>query len=212
MNPQNGQVLALASFPTYDLNEWVGGISSANFTALQASGAENDNAIEGQYTPGSTFKLVTATAALQDGLIAPTTPYVDTGTFKIHGLPGPGRQQRHRAASCTTTRATAAGTYNVSGALTVSSDSFFYNLGEMFWEQQSKYGTTPIQNEATAYGEGTITGIDLPGEAQGRVDSYLDPGQAARRGAQGLPLRGVVVHRRQHRDGLRPGRDGAHAD
>jgi penicillin-binding protein 2 len=43
----------------------------------------------------------------------------------------------------------------------------------MFYEQQSKYGTTPIQNEATAYGEGTITGIDLPGEAQGRVDSYL---------------------------------------
>jgi penicillin-binding protein 2 len=55
----------------------------------------------------------------------------------------------------------------------VSSDSFFYNLGELFWEQRGQYGTTPIQNEATAYGEGTITGIDLPGEAQGRVDSYL---------------------------------------
>ena len=65
------------------------------------------------------------------------------------------------------------GEYDVTGALTVSSDSFFYNLGEMFWEQQAKFGTTPIQNKATAYGEGTITGIDLPGEAQGRVDSYL---------------------------------------
>ena len=42
MNPQNGQVLALASFPDYDLNEWVGGISAANFAALQASGAENN--------------------------------------------------------------------------------------------------------------------------------------------------------------------------
>jgi penicillin-binding protein 2 len=63
------------------------------------------------------------------------------------------------------------GEYDISSALTVSSDSFFYNLGEMFWEQQSTYGQTPIQNEATAYGEGTITGIDLPGEAQGRVDS-----------------------------------------
>ena len=67
MDPQNGQVLALASYPTYDLNQWVGGISSADFTALQQSGAENNNAIEGQYTPGSTFKLITATAALQDG-------------------------------------------------------------------------------------------------------------------------------------------------
>ncbi len=70
MNPQNGQVLALASYPSYDLNEWVGGISQANFTALQQSGAENDDAIEGLYTPGSTFKLVTATAALQYGLVA----------------------------------------------------------------------------------------------------------------------------------------------
>ncbi len=95
MNPQNGQVLALASYPTYDLNEWVGGISTANFTALQASGAENDNATEGLYTPGSTFKLVTATAALQDGLWSPTQYYDDTGTFKIVGLPRPRSQQRH---------------------------------------------------------------------------------------------------------------------
>ncbi len=172
MNPQNGQVLALASFPNYDLNEWVGGISSANFTALQASGAENDEAIEGQYTPGSTFKLVTATAALQDGLIAPTTPYVDTGTFKISGCPAAG-VNNDTGCVLHDDPGDSGGTYDVSSALTASSDSFFYNLGEMFWEQQSRFGTTPIQNEATAYGEGTITGIDLPGEAQGRVDSYL---------------------------------------
>ena len=96
MNPQNGQVLAMASYPTYDLNEWVGGISSANFTALQASGAENNDAIEGQYTPGSTFKLVTATAALQDGLWSPTQYYDDTGTLQDPRLPGPRGQQRHR--------------------------------------------------------------------------------------------------------------------
>jgi penicillin-binding protein 2 len=65
------------------------------------------------------------------------------------------------------------GEYNISGALTVSSDSFFYNLGDMFWTARGQYGDTPIQNEATAYGEGTITGIDLPGEAQGRLDGYL---------------------------------------
>jgi penicillin-binding protein 2 len=172
MNPQNGQVLALASYPTYDLNEWVGGISSADFTSLQQSGAENNNAIEGQYTPGSTFKLITATAALQDGLIAPSTPYVDSGTFKIQGCPAPGV---NNDTGCTLhdDPGDTGGTYNVSSALTASSDSFFYNLGEMFSEQQSKFGTTPIQNEATAYGEGTITGIDLPGEAAGRVDSYL---------------------------------------
>jgi penicillin-binding protein 2 len=172
MDPQNGQVLALASYPTYDLNEWVGGISSANFTALQASGAENDDAIEGQYTPGSTFKLVTATAALQDGLITPGFSYDDTGTFKIDGCPAAG-VNNDTGCVLHDDPGDSPGEYNVSSALTVSSDAFFYNLGEQFWEQQSRYGTTPIQNEATSYGEGTITGIDLPGEAQGRIDSYL---------------------------------------
>ena len=172
MNPSNGEIYALASYPSYDLNQWVGGISAANYAALQATGAENDDAIQGLYTPGSTFKLVTATAALQDGLITPTTPYNDTGTFKIPGCP---------AAGVTSTQGCVLhddpgdgpGTYNVSSALTVSSDSFFYNLGDMFWNARAQYGNTPIQNQATAYGEGTITGIDLPGEAEGRVDSQL---------------------------------------
>lgn len=186
MNPQNGQVLALASFPNYDLNEWAGGISSANFAALQASGAENDNAIEGQYTPGSTFKLVTATAALQDGLIAPTTPYTDTGTFKIAGCPAPG-VVADTGCVLHDDPGDSGGTYNVTGALTVSSDSFFYNLGQMFWTQRGQFGDTPIQNEATAYGEGTITGIDLPGEAQGRVDSYLTRAKLHAEAPKGFP-------------------------
>jgi penicillin-binding protein 2 len=172
LNPQNGQVLALASYPNYDLNEWVGGISSPNFTALQASGAENNNAIEGQYTPGSTFKLVTATAALQAGLIAPGTPYYDSGRYKITGCPAPG-VNNDTGCTLSDNPGDPTGTYNVSGALTVSSDSFFYHLGDEFWQQRGTLGDTPIQNQATAYGEGTITGIDLPGEAQGRLDGYL---------------------------------------
>jgi penicillin-binding protein 2 len=170
MNPSNGQVYALASYPSYDLNEWVGGISAANYAALQASTAENDEAIQGLYTPGSTFKLVTATAALQDGLIAPTTPYNDTGSFKIPGCPAAGVVST-QGCVLNDDPGDPHGTYNVAGALTVSSDSFFYNLGYMFWNQQSQFGQTPIQNEGTEYGEGTITGIDLPGEAQGRIDS-----------------------------------------
>ena len=186
MNPQNGQVLALASFPSYDLNEWVGGISSANFTALQASGAENDEAIEGLYTPGSTFKLVTATAALQDGLITPSFTYDDTGTFKIDGCPSPGVVS-DTGCVLHDDPGDSGGVYNVTGALTVSSDSFFYKMGELFYEQQSKYGTTPIQNEATAYGEGTITGIDLPGEAQGWIDSYLTRAKLHAEAPKGFP-------------------------
>ncbi len=186
MNPQNGQVLALASFPSYDLDEWVGGISSANYTALQASGAENNEAIEGLYTPGSTFKLVTATAALQDGLITPSFTYDDTGTFKIDGCPSPGVVS-DTGCVLHDDPGDSGGVYNVTGALTVSSDSFFYRMGELFYEQQSKYGTTPIQNEATAYGEGTITGIDLPGEAQGWIDSYLTRAKLHAEAPKGFP-------------------------
>jgi len=172
MDPNNGQVLALASYPTYDLNEWVGGISSANFSALSASGAENNNAIDGLYTPGSTFKLVTATAALQDGLITPSYTYDDKGSYQIPGCPAPGV---NNDTGCILHDAPgdSGGVYNVSGALTVSSDSFFYNLGDLFWSGRGTYGSTPIQNEATQYGDGAITGIDLPGEAQGRIDGYL---------------------------------------
>jgi penicillin-binding protein 2 len=170
MNPNNGDIYALASYPSYDLNEWVGGISTASFEALQSTGAENDYAIQGLYTPGSTFKLVTATAALQDGLITPTTPYNDTGSFKIPGCPAAGVIST-QGCVLDDDPGDPKGTYNVSGALTVSSDSFFYNLGYMFWNDQPQFGQTPIQNEGTEYGEGTITGIDLPGEAQGRIDS-----------------------------------------
>jgi len=185
MNPSNGQVLALASSPSYDLNEWVGGISQSNFAALSATGAENNYAIEGQYTPGSTFKLVTATAALQSGLIAPGSYYTDTGTYKIPGcVAGAGGDT-----GCVLhdDPGDSGGTFNVSGALTVSSDAYFYNLGAMFWDSRGQFGDTPIQNMATAYGEGTVTGIDLPGEAQGRLDSYLTRAKLHAEAPKGFP-------------------------
>ena len=96
----------MASSPTYDLNEWVGGISSADFAALAASGAENNYAIQGEYTPGSTFKLITATADLQDGVYSPAQYYNDTGHVhrqalqrcrgRVHLQRRPGRRRRAR--------------------------------------------------------------------------------------------------------------------
>jgi penicillin-binding protein 2 len=167
MNPQNGQVLAMASYPTYDLNQWVGGISSADYAALSASQAENNNAIQGEYTPGSTFKLITATADLQDGVYSPSKYYDDTGTFKVANCTG---------GSCNFTDnvGDSGGEYNLATALTVSSDSYFYNLGELFWEGRATYGANAIQNVAAQYGEGVSTGIDLPNEVAGRVDSQTE--------------------------------------
>lgn len=170
MNPQTGAIDALASYPSYDLSQWVGGISAANYAALAQSGAENDNAIQGLYTPGSTFKIVTATAALQDGIWTPGQYYPDTGSFKIPNCPAPGVIST-QGCVLKDNPGDGTGTYNISGALTVSSDAFFYNLGDLFYNDRGQFGLDAIQNEGTQYGEGTITGIDLPGEAQGRIDS-----------------------------------------
>ena len=122
----------MASYPTYDLNEWVGGISSADYAALAASGAENNYAIQGEYTPGSTFKLITATADLQDGVYSPAQYYNDTGTFTVKPatVPRPVHLQRQPGRRRGRSRTSPL-------ALAVSSDSYFYNLGELFWNGRS---------------------------------------------------------------------------
>jgi penicillin-binding protein 2 len=161
LDPRTGAVLAMASIPSYDPSVWVGGISTANYANLQ-NPANNyplvNRAIAGLYTPGSTFKLTTATAALDQGVISPTTIVDDTGAYTI-----PGSNQ--------TLASEGVGNVNVSSALAESSDYYFYNLGAQFWDQRAKYGDNAIQNVANSYGLGEPTGVDLPGESVGRVDS-----------------------------------------
>ena len=169
MSPKTGAVYAMSSFPSYNPDVWVGGISDAAYAALTDPANDEpllNRAIDGLYTPGSTFKLNTATAALQSGLITTTTPYYDSGTFKT-----PGCQYNSTTCVFHNSAGDPTGTYDVSSALTVSSDDFFYNLGYEFYAEAAKYGATPIQDQAAQYSLGELTGIDLPGEAQGRVDS-----------------------------------------
>jgi penicillin-binding protein 2 len=176
MNPQTGAVYAMSSYPSYNPDVWVGGISTSEYNQL-SNAANNEpllnRAIDGLYTPGSTFKLSTATAALNLGLIGPNSDYNDTGTFMVPGC-------QYSSTSCTLHNSEGDGGFgeiNVSTALTVSSDDFFYNLGAMFWDDRSNpaFGDTPIQNQAAQYGLGELTGIDLPGESnQARVDSQAE--------------------------------------
>ena len=73
----------MASYPSYNLNSFVTGLSNAQYTTLRNEGGFNNYAIQGLYTPGSTFKLITATAALQTGIF-PADKYIDdTGVFKV---------------------------------------------------------------------------------------------------------------------------------
>ena len=177
MSPQTGAVYAMSSFPSYNPTVWVGGISTADYASL-SDPANNEpllnRAIDGLYTPGSTFKLNTATAALNLGLISPNSVYDDTGVFKFPGCVTD-------TGSCTPLHNSEGeggfGDLTVSRAITVSSDDFFYNLGALFWDNRANpaYGDTPIQNQAAAYGLGELTGIDLPGESnQARVDSLAE--------------------------------------
>ncbi|MGH9090303.1 MAG: penicillin-binding transpeptidase domain-containing protein [Acidimicrobiales bacterium] len=172
LNVENGAVLALASSPTYSLTTWVGGISTSAYQALSATCHPptsyacplNDNAIQGLYTPGSTFKLATATAALNSGLITPYSTVDDTGKFHVPNC----------TEGCTFKDATAIGdegTVNVTQAITRSDDYFFYTLGFRFWNAWTagSQGQTPVQDTANAYGFGELTHIDLPDEVQGSV-------------------------------------------
>ncbi len=173
MDPHSGAVYAMSSYPTYNPSVWVGGISTANYAAL-SNPANNEplinRAIDGLYTPGSTFKLNTATAALDTGLWNPNDSFDDTGTYTAPGC-------QYHSTTCTLHNSEGDGGFgeiNISTALTVSSDDFFYNLGALFYDDSATYGQTPIQNQAAQYGLGELTGIDLPGEAQGRVDSQAE--------------------------------------
>ena len=169
MDPRSGAILAMASYPTYDLTQFVGGITQANLNGILGSGALNNYAISGLYTPGSTFKMITATAALQKGLISAGQYVNDTGTFTVPSCIAGG-------AGCVFVddEAGGVGEVNLTGALTASSDYYFYNLGYLFAAQTTKYGKQPIQDVAAQYGLGQASGIDLLGGSVGRVDSAIE--------------------------------------
>ena len=151
-DPASGAVLALATFPTYNPSEFVNGISSERYAQLSDDNGISsliDRSITGQYAPGSTFKLVTATAALDNGKASAGEYINDTGVFSIGGQDFGSTGKN--------------GPIQMSRALTVSSDVYFYTLGFRM------DGTTDIQDTAASFGFDGATGIDLPNEASGFV-------------------------------------------
>src|SRR5581483_4324604 len=124
-DPRDGSILALASQPTYDPSQFVNGIPTSLFAQLTDPAANEpltNRATSGLYAPGSTFKLVTATAGLDHGLITPTSPFYDKGYIMV------GTQKFKNDGGA------AYGTVALPQAITVSSDSYFYTLGAQFWE------------------------------------------------------------------------------
>jgi penicillin-binding protein 2 len=166
LDVKEGTVAAMASWPTFNPADFVYQITPQQFAELTdpARGTPFVNrAVLGQYAPGSTWKLVTALAGLKAGLITPETTLFDPGTYIIPDCSsGCGRQNAGRAAY---------GEVALRKALTVSSDTYFYDLGARSWQQRDRLGETPIQDMATLLGFGAPTDVALPTEAAGRLAS-----------------------------------------
>jgi penicillin-binding protein 2 len=155
MNIHNGEVLALGSEPSYDPNLFAKVVRQSDYDRLtdKANGDPLTNrAVASGYPTGSTFKLITATAALESGLITPDTPLNDPGELTV------GDQVFENAGHV------AHGVLSLRQALTVSSDVFFYQLGRDLNEKGM-----PLQHWARELGLGRKTGIDLPEEGPGFV-------------------------------------------
>ena len=153
MNVQNGEVVALGSQPSFDPNIFTKPISQKRLDALSSEALGKplfDRAIQGGYPTGSTFKLITATAALQSGLITPSTPLSDPGSLTVGGV------------TFENAGHVAHGVLSLIPALTVSSDVFFYQLG-----RDLNVKGMPLQLWAHRLGIGRKTGIDLPAESPG---------------------------------------------
>ena len=162
LDPTDGEVLAMGSNPTFDPSIFTHPMSSAQYEALnsQASGQPLFNrAIQGGGPTGSTFKVITATAALESGAWGLDSVYDDTGRFcfAVGGL------CLHNAGFAVD------GPLNIVQAIKVSSDDFFYNLGDRLNSPQPAGGA--LQQWAHRFGLGQPTGIDLPGESAGAVPS-----------------------------------------
>ena len=153
---KSGEILAMASYPDYDPNLFVKGISNENWKKLNTSTKPMFNRnIMGLYSPGSIFKMVVAVAALEEGAITPSTTYLDEGVYTKYKSPQP---------KCWiwSSSGRTHGEVNVSGAIKTSCNYFFYKVSELI-------GIDTIEKYTKAFGLGSRTGIELPGEKEGIV-------------------------------------------
>ncbi len=155
----NGEILAMASYPEFDPSIFVGGISNADWEALssEASGYPlMDRAVSGTYASASTIKPLSALAALNDGIADASTSYDCTGFWTGFGSAYGQYCWDHDGH----------GIIDLRNGIVYSCDTVFYEIGKAFFESDNKEG---LQDTYSRWGLGKKTGVDLPGEAEGRV-------------------------------------------
>ncbi|MDX6602472.1 MAG: penicillin-binding protein 2 [Solirubrobacterales bacterium] len=155
MDVHSGEILGLGSFPSFEPALFTRPLTQAqvNETYRNPSAPLADRAISGLYPTGSTFKIITALAALENGVITPSEAIYDSGSITVGGQPF---QNAGGAAF---------GSVSLVPALQVSSDVYFYTLGLRMWD------TGDLQHWGHALGIGRPTGLDLPGAAEGLLPS-----------------------------------------
>lgn len=154
LDPRSGEILAYVSVPAYDPNHFAVGIDRATWGMLNTDRLHplQNRAIQGRYSPGSTFKIVVATAALQEGIVKPD--------FKVHCSGGAVFYGRYF--KCWRKRGH--GTVDMRRAIEQSCNVYFYTLGNMV-------GIDRLHKWATLLGLGVKSGIDLPNEVEGIMPS-----------------------------------------
>ena len=163
-DPNDGSLLAMASFPTYNPAAFTDGIDEVEWAYLNDPVNHYpllNRATQGDYAPGSTFKLVTAYAGLASGAITTDTTIVDEGIYRVPDCSG-GRCVFYNSGSHRN------GRVNLQRAITVSSNVFFFGLGARLWIERSTYGDA-IQDAALQFGFGADTGVPLPSEHAGWI-------------------------------------------
>ena len=150
LNPQTGEVLAIVSRPAFDPNLFVNGISSKDWAVINNNPyyPMDNKAITGEYPPGSTFKIITGTAALSEAKVTPEEKIFDSGHHWIIPKGNAGGE--------------ALGWLNFEEAMAHSDNVYFYEMG-------NRLGIDQIERYARMFGMGKTTGIDLPYEAEGLV-------------------------------------------
>ena len=160
LDAKNGQVLAMASNPTFDPSVYVGGLSVKDNKKLQDPHANYpllNRAIMESKAVGSTFKPIDTIAALEEGVISAGTTFFCNGTFIA-----PNTLDRH-VFRCWAL--SGHGTLDLVQAITQSCDVYFYNVGYLFYQRKG----TELEDWAMRLGMNKPTGIDIPGEVSGRV-------------------------------------------